>query len=509
MDFEAAFKREREARKQAENILEDKSRELFLSNQELSEQYEALQDSALKSQIFIRINRYSIDKTLLRDFLPGLVVDMIKLVDMPFCLFDHHSFHQGVEAYRSDVFINNTLPYTQGLPESTNERVMDDLVDKISAMLMEKKEFLIVDNIENHDNTPQGKEIIAKFNLRAIIAIPILSHERVAGIVYLLASDLTEKQKNVMTLFQDALLQLGYMIEHRFQEELLQNSLDELKKSNAALESAQQQLVQSEKMASIGQLSAGVAHEINNPMGYIKSNITSLTDYIDDFKQYIAEAEKIRLMLNETNHEALNADHVAALDKVVASIDLTFLLEDTDNLLDESKAGIDRVVDIVSGLKRFSRQSDNTKEICSIQEIVEEALKLAHNELKYNVEVSTDYDDVGGVRANSGELIQVFLNMLINSGHAVGEHGSVHLSIKEYNSGVQILIEDNGCGIDSDSLEKIFDPFFTTKEVGVGTGLGLSISYGIIEDHNGSITVDSQLDQGTTFKIWLPYDATE
>lgn len=503
MDIEAAFKRERLARKKAEQVLEEKSRELYLANNDLKENIESLKSTLLKNDILNGVNNYGVNKESLKDFLPKLVRDMLKLVEMPFGIFDHYSFHKGINHYRSDVLVNNELPSTQGFPETIQERVVDEVMDTVSKMVFDNKKFMIMDNLEQKVDE-KAKAMVAMFNVNLIIGLPIISLERVSGVIYLFSDKLDGNKKDIIVLYQDALKQLGYLIEHRYQEEILEQNFKELKQSSEALKSAQDQLLQSEKMASIGQLSAGIAHEINNPMGFIKSNMSSLTEYIGDFKEYISIAEQIRTSTEDAPFEIKSK--IDKLSEVAESIDLNYLLEDSSNLLDESTVGITRVVDIISGLKRFSRQSDNTKEACNIQEIVEEALKLAHNELKYNIEVSTDFNATKNIEANNGELIQVFLNMLINAAQAVSENGLIKASIHEKNNGVEVSIKDNGEGIDKDTLDKIFNPFFTTKDVGIGTGLGLSISYGIIQDHQGTINVDSTVGEGTNFIIWLPFN---
>ncbi len=502
MDYEAAFQRERLARKKAEKFLEEKSRELYFTNEELRENIKSQNATLLQNSILLSVNRYGVEKEKLRNFFPGLIRDMLQLVEMPFGLFEHYSLGRNSQRYRSDIIVNHDLPAAKDSPDTLQEPAIDELVASLSGQVMEKKQLIMIDNVlSSLDESKTG--ILSTLNINFIIALPVISLESVAGIIYLCSDSISDEQDKIIHLYEGALKQLGMLVEHRYQEEKIKESYEELQVTNNALQTAQSQLVQSEKMASVGQLSAGIAHEINNPMGFIKSNIATLCDYVTDFEQYILLSKKLVELAGASSNDNLkvNAEEIEALSE---SIDLEFLLEDSASLLDESKHGIKRVIDIVSGLKRFARQSDNNKEPCNIRDNIEEALKLAHGELKYSVNVSSSFEDTSLVMVNGGEMTQVFLNMFINAGHAIKENGDIKVSTEDFNEGVKILISDNGCGMEQSVIDHIFDPFFTTKDVGVGTGLGLSISYGIIQDHGGDITVESVVGEGTTFIIWVP-----
>jgi len=308
-------------------------------------------------------------------------------------------------------------------------------------------------------------------------------------------------------VFETGIKQLAIILEHRFQEDKLLASNREITSANEALKEAQKKLLQSEKMATVGQLSAGIAHEINNPMGFIKSNLTSLGEYLNDFIDYV-KASKVLTNASLKTTDLSLSEPAKTVDKVWRDIDMNFLREDTQTLLNESQQGIKRIIDIVDGLKRFARQSDNQKTTCQLRTIIEEALKLASNELKFKGIVNTHFNDVSPIMGNSGELLQVFLNLFVNASHAMDEQGVLTIEMAENAGGVTINVSDNGCGIKEEHLASIFNPFFTTKDVGVGTGLGLSISYGIIEDHHGTIYVASEVGKGTQFSIWLPYENT-
>jgi len=291
-------------------------------------------------------------------------------------------------------------------------------------------------------------------------------------------------------------------------EKLLEDKSRELYDSNQNLaeslenlKKAQTQLVQSEKMASVGQLAAGVAHEINNPIGFIASNLSSLNDYFDDIVNLLNEQTKF--------HQSL-ATTTPGLNNVVdlkEKIDLDFILNDIKDLVSESIEGTERVKTIVSGLSEFSHLSgpDWAKE--DVNTLIEKSLAIAANELKYRAEVNKEFSSLPKINCLGGKLGQVFLNLLINAAHAMeGQNGSIYIRTTQVDNNIRIDIQDTGCGIDTTNLSKIFDPFFTTKEVGKGTGLGLHIAYDVIRKHDGTINVESTLGEGTTFSICLPID---
>ncbi len=265
------------------------------------------------------------------------------------------------------------------------------------------------------------------------------------------------------------------------------------------LEEAHNQLLQSEKMASIGQLAAGVAHEINNPIGYVSSNITTLRNYIDDLFILITDYTAL-----EHEFPVTTAHHFRNLRE---KLDIEYLKQDIKAIFSESTEGIVKVKKIVQDLKDFSRidGSDNWTQ-SDIHQGIDSALNIAANEIKYSAQVIKEYGDIDYVECILSQLNQVFLNLIINATHAFEKNktGNIFIKTAQIGQTVYIEIKDNGCGIPPENLTKIFDPFFTTKPVGVGTGLGLSISYGIIKKHGGNITVTSTPKEGTCFKIELP-----
>lgn len=288
----------------------------------------------------------------------------------------------------------------------------------------------------------------------------------------------------------------------------LLNSKEQLKNQNKNLEDAlsslqkvQDQLIHSEKMASLGQLTAGIAHEINNPLTFVSSNIKRFNEYFNDINSVL---DKWRLSGKSAfnNNEGKNKlDELMEMEK---QIDLEFIRQDFTDLMKYNLNGIERIKNIVQQLRGFSYSEDIVLSEEDINTAMEETLMLVWNEVKYKAEIIKNYGKLPSVVCNVGELKQVFINLLINAVNAIKEKGQLIIdtfSLKDY---VFIRISDNGCGIPAENITKIFDPFFTTKSLNMGTGLGLWVCMSIIKKHNGLINVTSELGKGSTFEIKLP-----
>ncbi len=271
----------------------------------------------------------------------------------------------------------------------------------------------------------------------------------------------------------------------------------ELAKAYRELKETQSHLLQQEKMASIGQLAAGVAHEINNPMGFITSNLSSLGKYTLKMKEFIDKQQQLL-------EQQAEPDTLEELIKTRKKMKLDLLLEDIGDLLEESLDGAKRVKEIVLNLKNFSRVDASEQCNADLNECIESTLKMVWNEIKYKASVEKDFDELPPVNCYPQQLNQVFMNLLINASHAIEDRGIIRITTRAAAEKVEISIADNGCGIPAESVSRIFEPFYTTKEVGKGTGLGLSISYDIIKKHHGELNVSSKPGQGTTFTIILP-----
>ncbi len=274
--------------------------------------------------------------------------------------------------------------------------------------------------------------------------------------------------------------------------------LEESAQSHEQLEEAQSQLLQSEKMASIGQLAAGVAHEINNPVGYINSNIGTLQDYIQDLFRVLDAYGQIEASVADTDQAMLQ------LKATKQEVDLGFLKQDIMDLIGESQEGLDRVSKIVQDLKDFSHVDEAEWQWAELHTGIDSTLNIVNNELKYKAEVIKEYGELPEVECIAAQINQIVMNLLVNAAHAIETRGTIRISTgTEGNDWVWISISDDGQGIKQEDLNNIFNPFFTTKPVGKGTGLGLSLAYSIIEKHNGKIGVESKPGR-TVFTIKLP-----
>ena len=256
------------------------------------------------------------------------------------------------------------------------------------------------------------------------------------------------------------------------------------------------QLLQSEKMASIGQLAAGIAHEINNPVGYVNSNLTTLQEYVDDLFKVLSAYE-------QSENEMTPATR-ARLEELKKKIDVDFVRNDIGKLMSESVGGLQRVKRIVLDLKDFSHVGESTKQWANIEKGMDSTLNVVWNELKYKTEVIKEYAGIPEIECIPTQINQVFMNLLMNAVQAIKEHGRIIIRTGLEGENVWVEVEDTGSGIEPNNLNRIFDPFFTTKPVGQGTGLGLSLSYNIVQKHGGRIEVRSEVGKGTAFRVVLP-----
>jgi two-component system NtrC family sensor kinase len=271
----------------------------------------------------------------------------------------------------------------------------------------------------------------------------------------------------------------------------LQNAYDELK-------AAQSQFVQQEKMASIGQLAAGVAHEINNPIGFVTSNLGTLKKYLGRVTEFLQKQTEI--FPREAGDE-----RTIRLAEVRRQLKIEPILEDLPSLLAESLDGVERVRKIVQNLKSFSRVDQFDHSLADINRCLDDTLNIIWNELKYKCTLKKEYGDLPLTRCYPQQLNQVFMNLLVNAAQAIESKGEIVITTRASETEITIAIADSGSGIPPEDQNRIFEPFFTTKEVGKGTGLGLSITYDIVtKKHGGTIMVASEPGKGTTFVVTLP-----
>ncbi|HMK61126.1 MAG TPA: ATP-binding protein [Dissulfurispiraceae bacterium] len=306
--------------------------------------------------------------------------------------------------------------------------------------------------------------------------------------------DFGEQIRSILLVSRD-------ITEQKRAEHALEQKNVELENAYVELKAAQSQILQQEKMASIGQLAAGVAHEINNPMGFIMSNLNTLNKYMDKIYSFMDSQHSA---LESCTSDQVRADVLTQLNEKKRHLKIDYVTDDIRNLIAESLDGADRVKKIVQDLKGFSRLDEAEYKMADINAGLESTINIVWNELKYKATVTKDFGELQQIKCRPGQLNQVFMNLLLNAAQAISDHGEIRIKTHQDNKIIIIAISDNGCGIPENIRKRIFEPFFTTKEVGKGTGLGLSIAYDIIKKHDGEIRVDSIAGKGTTFTISIP-----
>lgn len=341
----------------------------------------------------------------------------------------------------------------------------------------------------NHDLEAAGYlETTAQNEARVRAVTVILESFMRSGARYFMASEMHIEV--VKTDYEELQRRHAALMASEARYKALAENLEErVKEQVNTIASAHRQLYQAEKMASVGQLAAGVAHEINNPIGFIRSNLSTAQSYVQKF-QRVAEPVK--------------SSGDAALADAWQTADLDFVLEDFPALLQESVDGADRVARIVSDLKEFSRVDQAEEETVDLNDSIRSACNVAANQINSRADLKLTLGELPPLRCNAGHLSQVFLNLLLNAAHAMKQRGEIHIRSGVEHDQIVMCFSDTGCGIPPEVLPHIFDPFFTTGEVGSGTGLGLTVSRDIIVAHGGRIEVDSKVGAGTTFTIYLP-----
>lgn len=307
-----------------------------------------------------------------------------------------------------------------------------------------------------------------------------------------------------------AVIEIARDITDRKSVEIIKAAYAKVEKANRELREMQSQLVQSEKLASIGQLAAGVAHEMNTPVGFVACNFETLESYMKKIRGLLEAYDGLARQV-QAAAEGEPRETVQLIQQLKDKMKLDFMLKDLDSLFEDSREGLERVTDIIRNLRDFAR-ADRTSDFTAhdLNDGLKATLTVARNEIKYDADVVTEFGDIPHVCCNPGQINQVFLNLLINAAQAIRAQprpakGSIR--VRTYHEGTDVIceIEDDGPGIPAANLRKIFDPFFTTKPPGKGTGLGLSVSYDIIVNkHKGQISVESEENRGTKFTVRLP-----
>lgn len=381
------------------------------------------------------------------------------------------------------------------LASNDDARILDFVVAQVIESEQLRERFCaIVDSGETQDLLHHREGRVFEVSSR-----PQYLGEQIIGRVFGI-QDITDH-----TLAEKALRESRDLLEERVQARTadlyaVNETLQQEKQSQAILikrlEEAQNQLLQSERMASIGQLAAGVAHEINNPVAFVNSNLGSL-------QRYVMDMLKLLLVYGEAEG-VLPQTVVQQIKQLKIDADFDFLQGDIVSLLDDSLDGLKRVTRIVQDLKNFSHVDESERQWANLETGLESTLRVVWNELKYKATVVKEYAGIAPIECFAFQLNQVFMNLLVNASHAIETQGTITLRTGQDDSTVWVQVQDTGRGIKPENLARIFEPFFTTKPVGQGTGLGLSVAYGIVKKHNGRIDVTSEVGKGSTFTVVLP-----
>jgi two-component system, NtrC family, sensor kinase len=354
-----------------------------------------------------------------------------------------------------------------------------------------------------------GIELLRKITERypdtAVIMVSGIDRtQRVIDAIRMGASDYLLKpcELNVLTASVERALGRRTLLRNarRYKQDL-ENRNAELARQRTEMERLQAQVLQAEKMASLGQLAAGVAHELNNPAGFIYSNIDLLKEHVERLKSCLSDYDEVELP----------PEAAARIDAIKKEIDYDNLVADLGSILSDCYSGAERICDVVQNLRLFSRLDEAEFKRVDLNEGIESTVRLLSGYYKSGkITLTRDYGQIPQTNCYAAQLNQVWMNLLANAAQAIGTaKGEVHIKTWCEAQNVIVSISDTGPGMAPEQLKKIFDPFFTTKPVGEGTGLGLSISHGIVERHGGRLTVESAPGQGTTFTIFLPVDAEQ
>lgn len=426
---------------------------------------------------------------------------------------------EGEELYlEGEAYANNEeVSVLQHIPVQKLKNVSQLIINYV----LRTAETVVINDASINENFADDDYIIND-SPKSIFCMPLTHQNRVSGILYLenniaIGAFNPERMRmlemltgEIVISIENAKLYRNMQEYNRTLEEKVKARTEEISQKNEQLNlqkeelsetlknlrQSQFQLVQSEKMASLGQLVAGIAHEINNPVTFISAGVDSLKTNIEEIIQVLDLYHKITA--------ATVKEKLEEIEKLKMKIEYNQALNEIVNLIDIIKTGTERTTEIIKGLRSFSRLDEDILKVADIHENLNTTLILLRNKYKERIAIEKDYGDIPQIECFQGQLNQVFMNIITNAIDSIKEKGSVTIRTSKLNEMVQISISDTGAGIPDNIRAKIFEPFFTTKEVGQGTGLGLSICHGIIEKHMGRIDVKSTVGKGTDFTISLP-----
>ena len=479
--YKKAYDRERNARLAAEKLLDEKTREVQSSIDMIQHQFNDLMKQKKESDYLLAVARLSKNEDDLTAVVSGYLDASIQYIGAQ---VGRYSYLRGKK-----LKVSNAVGCDENIPTLTAESYQQ-------LYKMEGRKMIEVSALKS----PELEAHLSKLGINRVGIIPIKCFGKVTTVCEIYFPEDVEFDTDILNQCEVSSYQIGSILEGAENKKKLESSYVEIKSSHGKLQEAQSQLVQSEKMASLGQLAAGVAHEINNPIGFVMSNVGTLKEYSEVISNYIQLSSDLI-----KDHAGPKVDAIKALDD---DEDLNFIVKDINEIMKDCSDGLRRVKEIVANLKSFARSDDEESSEFDINECIENTVKVVWNELKYKVTLDKDLaQGLPAIKGHEGQIGQVVMNMLVNGAHAIDERGEINITTQLSGDSVLVKIKDTGKGMSKKVMSKIFDPFFTTKGVSEGTGLGLSISYGIVESHGGHISVNSKEGEGTEFVISIPVDA--
>jgi two-component system NtrC family sensor kinase len=480
--YKKAYDRERISRLAAEELLDKKTREVHSSIDMIQLQFNELMKQKKEADYLLAVARLTQNDKGLTSIVSGYLQASIEFI----------SGTIGRYSYVKDSSVTSSpvIGTDQELP-GFNIAVYN----KIYALQARK----IWNISELEDEKLEG--LLERLGINRIGFVPVKSFGEVATVCEFYLSENVDFDSVLLDQCEVSAYQISSILEGNINKKKLEVSYLEVKKSHEKLKEAQSQLVHSEKMASLGQLAAGVAHEINNPIGFVMSNVGTLKEYSSIISRYISLANDL---LNKSD-----APECDALKQFDNDEDMKFIVNDINEIMVDCTDGLKRVEDIVASLKSFARSDEEEMSEFNINDCILNTIKVVWNEMKYKVTLHKVLgDNLPMAQGHEGQIGQVVMNILVNATHAIDDKGEIYILTNLSGNKIEVVIKDTGKGMSEAVQTKIFDPFFTTKGVSEGTGLGLSISYGIVESHGGSINVSSIEGEGTEFKILLPIVVT-
>jgi two-component system, NtrC family, sensor kinase len=498
--LQRARQREQQARRRAEELLEERSRQLYQTNAVLVEQNEALARRNAEVELLNDVVFFARDVKNLRSIMQRFLDAVCKKCGW-------NVGHAYVFSPRAGQLVSLKVWHLEGgeavdaFRQATAETAFLPSDKSLPSQVYASGEPVWVEDILQHPSYPNFS-FPQSLDIHFGYGIPINIYGRPVVVAEFYAPEEYEPNAADLNMVEVAAIQLGSALERQQAERNVKKNYRKLEKALVELKQTQVQLVQSEKMAGLGELSAGVAHEINTPVGYVMSNVRTLSRYVGNIKELFSAYGDLE---SKVESQMAGGDALLGpLQDLKEKFDLEFMLEDLDSLAKETKEGLIRIKEIIQGLQNFARTDESDVEEADINEGIEATLKIVWNDLKYKCEITKKLGDLPPLKCYAGQLNQVFLNLLKNAGQAIEEKGRITVISRSTSTHLVVSVADTGAGIPQENLSKLFDPFFTTKPVGEGTGLGLSISHGIVEKHGGTIEVESKMGKGTVFTVSLP-----